>query len=61
MEEQQLDLLHHTEVRSDSDYQVCEQHIHNMHRQQVHSRRLVSFRALSYQPENFNNTIDMYV
>ena len=60
MEEQQRDLLHHREARSDPDYQACEQQLNNMHRQQVRSSRQASLKALNYQPDNFNNTIDRY-
>ena len=59
MEEQQRDLLHHREARSDPDYQAREQQLNNMRRQQVHSSRQASFRALNYQPDNFNNTTDI--
>ena len=59
MEEQQQDLLHHREDRSDPDYQACELQINNVCRQQVRSSRQASLRALNYQPDNFNNTTDM--
>ena len=56
MEEQQRDLLHHREARSDPDYQA---QLSNMHRQQVCSSRQASLRALNYQPDNFNNITDI--
>ena len=60
LEEQQRDLLHHREARSDPQYQACEQQINNTHRQQVHSSsRQASLRALQYQPQNFYNTTDI--
>ena len=59
MEEQQRDLLHHREARSDPDYQAREQQVNNMRRQQMRSSRQASLRALNYQPENFNNTTDI--
>ena len=59
MEEQQWDLLQRRRARSDPEYQTREQHINNVRRQQVHSNRQASFRALSYQPEQFYNTTDI--
>ena len=59
IEEQQQDLLHHREARYDPEYRVREQHMNTMRRQQVHSSRQASFRALQYQPDNFYNTTDV--
>ena len=47
------------EAGSDPQYQAHKQHLKNMHRQQVHYCRQVSFRALSYEPENFDKTTDI--
>ena len=58
MEEQQQDLLHHREMRSDPEYQANEQQVNNIQRQ-VRGNREASFRALNYQPENFYNTTDI--
>ena len=55
-EEQQRDLQHHREARSDPQYQAREQQINNTRRQQVRNSRQASFRALHYQPHNFYNT-----
>ena len=59
MEEQQRDLLHHREMRSDPEYRAHEQQINNIRTQQVCGNREASFRALNYQPENFYNTTDV--
>ena len=55
-DEQQRDLQHHREARSDPQYQAREQQINNTRRQQARGSRQASFRALHYQPHNFYNT-----
>ena len=58
-QEQQRDLLHHREAKSDPEYQTHEQQMNNMRRRQVHGSRQASFRALHYQADNFYNTTDV--
>ena len=58
-EEQQRDLQHHRDTRSDSESHAREQQLNNLRRQQVRSGRPPSFRALNYQPDNFYNTTDV--
>ena len=58
-EEQQRDLQHHRDTRSDPESRAHEQQLNNLRRQQARSGRLPSFRALNYQPDNFYNTTDV--
>ena len=45
MEEQQQDLLHRRQLRSDPEYQAHELQLNNMRRQQVCGNRQATFRA----------------
>ena len=58
-EEQQRDLQHHRDTRSDPESCAREHQLNNARRQQIRSGRLPSFRALHYQPDNFSNTTDI--
>ena len=59
MEEQQRDLLHRRQLRSDPEYQAHELQLNNMWRQQVRGNRQATFRVLNYEAENFCNTTDV--
>ena len=58
-EEQQRDLQHHRDTRSDPECRAREQQLNNTRRQQTHNSRLPSLRALHYRPDSFYNTTDV--
>ena len=59
IEEQQRDLLHHRETRSNQQSRSREQQLNNVRRQHARSSRGPSLRALHYEPDNFYNTTDI--
>ena len=58
-EEQQRDLQYHRDTRSDPESRAREQQVNNTRRQHTRSDKLLSLRALHYQPDNFYNTTDI--
>ena len=61
MEEQQQDLLHHREARSDPQYQAREQQINNMHRQQVGSSRLFKVAKEIFEQQDIPTNVKIVI